>query len=190
MKQQEAPGNLELVRAFVNSLDLERQVEEFATAESLGLWLSSRGLIAAECPVTRGERELAVQVREVLRELSGGRLRDPTVLDDVARLADITLSFGLDAKPTFTPRRGGVIGAIGTILVIMATAAVDGTWVRLKVCSAEDCRWMFYDRSRNRSGTWCQMAECGNRAKVRAFRSRSSSSATAVGGEGSKPRNR
>jgi predicted RNA-binding Zn ribbon-like protein len=31
---------------------------------------------------------------------------------------------------------------------------------------------MFYDNSKNHSGTWCQMAECGNRAKVRAYRAR------------------
>jgi predicted RNA-binding Zn ribbon-like protein len=31
---------------------------------------------------------------------------------------------------------------------------------------------VFYDRSKNRSGRWCVMAECGNRAKVRAYRER------------------
>jgi predicted RNA-binding Zn ribbon-like protein len=48
----------------------------------------------------------------------------------------------------------------------------DGTWARVKACRAEDCRWAFYDFSRNRSGTWCDMAVCGNRAKVRAYRAR------------------
>jgi predicted RNA-binding Zn ribbon-like protein len=40
------------------------------------------------------------------------------------------------------------------------------------VCAAEDCRWAFYDRSRNRSRTWCSMEECGNRAKARSYRAR------------------
>jgi predicted RNA-binding Zn ribbon-like protein len=42
----------------------------------------------------------------------------------------------------------------------------------MKACDDEDCRWAFYDQSRNRSGKWCDMAECGNRHKVRRYRSR------------------
>ncbi len=178
MKKQEAPGRLELVRAFVNTRDLEHEIEEFATDESLGRWMSSRGLIDARCPVLPGERELAVQVREALRQLAEGRLHDPAVLDAAARTADVSLGFGPDARPALMPGKGGVTGAVGTILVITATAVMNGAWLRMKVCPAEGCRWMFYDHSKNRSGTWCQMAECGNRAKVRAFRSRSSAAAT------------
>ncbi|MEO6502588.1 MAG: CGNR zinc finger domain-containing protein [Jatrophihabitantaceae bacterium] len=173
---------MELVRAFVNSLDLEHGIDEFATEESLGRWLSSCGLIDVECPVAPSERDLAVRVREALRQLSEGSLRDPRALNDAARSADTTLEFGLDATPTLRSDKAGVTGAVGTILVITATAAMNGTWRRMKVCSAEDCRWMFYDHSKNRSGTWCQMAECGNRAKARAFRSRSSAHAASVSG--------
>lgn len=41
---------------------------------------------------------------------------------------------------------------------------------RLKFCDAHDCGWLFIDASRNRSRRWCDMADCGNRAKVRRFR--------------------
>src|ERR687886_170562 len=34
------------------------------------------------------------------------------------------------------------------------------------------CHWVFYDRSRNRSSTWCAMSVCGNRTKTRRYRSR------------------
>lgn len=43
---------------------------------------------------------------------------------------------------------------------------------RLKLCDAHDCGWLFIDASRNRSRRWCDMAECGNRAKARRFRER------------------
>lgn len=36
---------------------------------------------------------------------------------------------------------------------------------RLKICPT--CEWLFIDRSRNRSRTWCDMNVCGNRAKAR-----------------------
>jgi predicted RNA-binding Zn ribbon-like protein len=35
-----------------------------------------------------------------------------------------------------------------------------------------ECEWVFYDRSRNEQGHWCEMARCGNRPKNRAFRAR------------------
>jgi predicted RNA-binding Zn ribbon-like protein len=47
-----------------------------------------------------------------------------------------------------------------------------GSWSRLKVCGNSECRWVFYDRSRNQQGRWCEMAVCGNRLKNRAFRAR------------------
>jgi predicted RNA-binding Zn ribbon-like protein len=58
----------------------------------------------------------------------------------------------------------------------IAAAAVwlvhDGRWDRAKICTAGDCRWAFYDRSKNRSRHWCSMGVCGNRAKSRSFRQR------------------
>ncbi len=39
-------------------------------------------------------------------------------------------------------------------------------------CQGEDCGWLFLDTSRNRTRRWCDMADCGNLAKVRRFRRR------------------
>jgi predicted RNA-binding Zn ribbon-like protein len=63
-------------------------------------------------------------------------------------------------------------GLVASMLAIIARAQADGTWPRMKACRAEDCRWAFYDRSRNRSRAWCSMSECGNRAKARSYRAR------------------
>jgi predicted RNA-binding Zn ribbon-like protein len=43
---------------------------------------------------------------------------------------------------------------------------------RVHLCANETCRWLFVDRSRNRSRRWCDMKECGNVAKVRRYRRR------------------
>ena len=43
---------------------------------------------------------------------------------------------------------------------------------QLKVCGNESCRFLFLDRSRNRSRVWCETAVCGNRARVGRFRHR------------------
>ncbi len=43
---------------------------------------------------------------------------------------------------------------------------------RLRVCEGEGCGWFFMDTTRNRSRRWCNMAVCGNRAKVKRFYAR------------------
>jgi predicted RNA-binding Zn ribbon-like protein len=43
---------------------------------------------------------------------------------------------------------------------------------RVRQCPGEECGWLFLDISRSRRRQWCDMAECGNLAKVRRFRDR------------------
>jgi predicted RNA-binding Zn ribbon-like protein len=62
--------------------------------------------------------------------------------------------------------------ALSGLALIIYSAQRDGTWKRLKACANPECRWIFYDRSRNQQGTWCEMAVCGNRLKNREFRAR------------------
>lgn len=45
---------------------------------------------------------------------------------------------------------------------------------RLQQCDGENCGWLFLDTSKNHTRQWCDMSDCGNRAKVRRFRSKSS----------------
>ena len=41
---------------------------------------------------------------------------------------------------------------------------------RVKECADDrGCGYLFMDRSRNRSRRWCDMADCGNRAKAQRF---------------------
>lgn len=37
---------------------------------------------------------------------------------------------------------------------------------RVCECQGENCGWLFLDMSRNRSRKWCDMKDCGNRAKA------------------------
>jgi predicted RNA-binding Zn ribbon-like protein len=43
---------------------------------------------------------------------------------------------------------------------------------QLKQCGGPSCGWLFIDTTRNHSRQWCEMADCGNLAKVRRFRQR------------------
>jgi predicted RNA-binding Zn ribbon-like protein len=48
-----------------------------------------------------------------------------------------------------------------------AELLTSGEVERTRVCEAGDCSWLFVDLSKNRSRRWCDMKNCGNRAKSR-----------------------
>lgn len=48
-----------------------------------------------------------------------------------------------------------------------AELLVEGELARVKQCGNDACAWLFVDMSRNRSRRWCDMKDCGNRAKAR-----------------------
>lgn len=177
-----APGALDTIRAFVNTLhlpatELEPRLEDVDGPEKLREWLGRHGLPVPQRATARDVRN-AVEVREALRSLLRANAgQEPSreaarVLNAAAERARLSLRFAADGSSRLEPREHGVDGAIGALLAIVAGAMADGTWSRLKACRADNCRWAFYDHTRNRSGVWCDMAVCGNRAKVRAYRRR------------------
>jgi predicted RNA-binding Zn ribbon-like protein len=42
----------------------------------------------------------------------------------------------------------------------------------VRECESDTCSWLFIDKTRNHSRRWCDMGDCGNRAKARRFRER------------------
>lgn len=54
----------------------------------------------------------------------------------------------------------------------VALLQADDALTRVKACAAARCGWLFLDVSRRGNRRWCDMADCGNRAKVRRFQQR------------------
>lgn len=179
-----APGQLALIQAFVNTLDLETGHDELCNAKALRDWLVTYGLLDPVAQLGPVDLRRAVQVRETLRDLlvanhrgkGAPPARSLAALDRLAGAAPLRIRFDASGKATLQPVRGGLNGAIARLLAIVYTATVDGSWLRLKICRAERCRWAFYDASKNRSGAWCAMQVCGNRTKVRSYQQRRRSS--------------
>jgi predicted RNA-binding Zn ribbon-like protein len=178
-KLQDAPGELEQVRAFVNTFDIEEGREELPTPAALGAWLGERELLDPATKVSRADLTHARQLREALRQvLLSHTTRTPAppeasaTLESAARRGRVRLTFGDDADSVLEAEAAGVDGALGRLLAIVHAARADGTWQRLKACREHGCEWAFYDHTKNRSGTWCNMAVCGNRAKARSYRAR------------------
>src|SRR5947209_8262754 len=68
-KQQQAPGELEQVRAFVNTADLEQGEEQLGSAAELARWLVDHELASAGLRAARADLEHAVGLREALRQI-------------------------------------------------------------------------------------------------------------------------
>jgi hypothetical protein len=172
-----APGSLELVRAFLSLHD-----HELGSSDSLPpspgtieWWLVDAGLLDGDGGVSDDDLRRAGDVLEDLRALVAENMGGPHDAAAIERIDRATARAGLAprfADGDLAPSAAGVRGAIGRVLAVAFLARLDGSWERFKACASPDCRAVFYDRSKNRSGRWCVMAECGNRAKVRAFRAR------------------
>ena len=190
----QAPGTLAIVQAFVNTLDIEQGTEELDSPAALDRWLAAAGLDGAG---TRGaaaarpaDLRRAIELREALRGVLRSHVTRAQPADAVRSLgriaADVAARFdvGADGQIRLAPAGTGTSAALAGILLIAADAGTDGTWRRLKACSADDCHWAFYDRSPTRNGSWCSMQLCGSRAKSRAYRERAAASRAAVLGVG------
>jgi predicted RNA-binding Zn ribbon-like protein len=175
-----APGRLELLQRFVNTWNHDFPVEwdRIGTPATARAWLRETRLIdAADQPSSRDVLRLRT-LREAIRSLAianhaGGRLS----VDALATLraegerARIGFGFGSDGSASLeVDARSGVDGAVAMVLAILYEAQLVGTWDRMKAC--RQCEYFFYDRSKNRSATWCAMAICGNRTKNRTYRRR------------------
>lgn len=187
-----APGQLETVRAFVNTRDIDDDIEQLDTPEALVRWLAAHALLGEDTgSVSAAPADLrrAIELREALRAHLFAHHGEPLaegaaqILDDASSRARLTVRFTGPDETAVQPAAPGVDGALGRLLAIVTRAIADGTWQRLKACPADDCQWAFYDASRNRSAVWCDMRVCGNRAKVRGFRERTRGGGHAHGDE-------
>jgi predicted RNA-binding Zn ribbon-like protein len=189
-----APGDLEIVQRFVNTLDIESGTDELDSPAGLSGWLAGSGLMApagpgepvrpGDVPVSPSFLKTAVALREALRGMLSSHVPAPGAPDGAQAQAAaaelrkaagtlrIRIGVGDDGRVAPVPAGAGVVAALTRILLIVAAADAAGTWSRLKACNASDCRWVFYDRSPTRSGCWCSMRICGSRSKSRAYRRR------------------
>lgn len=178
-KQRTAPGELEHVRRFVNTHQVGHGTDLLSDTAGMAEWFATEGLAPADLRVNRADLARAIELREALREVllshNGGGTAPAEAsrtLDATARRARLRLRFEDDGTASLMPDSAGVDGALGRLLAIVHDAIAQGTWTRLKACRDHTCAWAFYDHTKNRSGTWCSMERCGNRAKARTHRER------------------
>lgn len=174
-----APGRLRLVQRFVNTVDVEHGHEDLTEPRRLKELLVELALLDARAAIGADVLLRALELREALRNLAlannGGKVASAAaaVLEEAASRGRLVVRFDRGV-PSLEPASRNADGALADLVGVVYTAIADGTWSRLKACRREVCGRLFYDRSRNRSAVWCQMAVCGNRVKTRAYRARRS----------------
>ena len=178
---KQAPEPLGLVQRFVNTRNLMRSYDLLESPEQTRKWLEESGY----GPVgSIGETELARlrELREGLRDilLSHNLGTSPKIKETSSRLTDLVgntapgIGFDSLGRPLLSSPSTGTERVVEDLLIAAVGAGYEGTWQRLKACANEECRWIFYDASKNRSGSWCVMEICGSRAKMRSYRERQS----------------
>ena len=176
--REPAPSvSLHLLQDFVNTNDVEGGDDGLGSPVLLREWLVARGLMGQSDDVTEPAWRRAIDIREGLRALGKVNNGEPLDAEQLAAMnraaAEVPVVVGVDPVDwRLRPAEPGADGFLGGILATLTHAMADGTWSRVKSCRNDTCRWLFYDHSRNRSGTWCSMAICGSRMKSRAYRSR------------------
>ncbi len=172
-----APGSLLAVQGLANTQDFEHDEELLADPDATRAWLLRSGLITESAEVGAGEHERLREFRRVVRTMLEANLHPEEADIDTAGLATFVADAGvplrlgedaaieLDAEPADSVDR-----LIAQLLGAIYSAQLRGDWERLKICAADDCRWAFYDSSKNRGGQWCRMDLCGNRVKNRRYR--------------------
>jgi predicted RNA-binding Zn ribbon-like protein len=179
------PSDLALLYDFVNSLDVRRFVEqatahdpsdELATPARLRHWLQSRGLLKRGVDVAEAEHREALRLREALRNFLAAppRARSSAAGALVASAGRFPLEVAVAADRVLglRPVAARATSGLGRVLVELVRLSDDGRLERVKTCDSDECRWVFYDRSKPSNRRWCSSERCGNREKTRIYRKR------------------
>jgi predicted RNA-binding Zn ribbon-like protein len=170
-----APGRLELLQRCVNSHNHEfpDDWDRVGTPEKARAWLREKALVGPDVAITDADVGRLRALREGIRALAianqAGRSAAAAseAIRYVSDLAALSVVVDATGRMALAPIRDGVDGAVATLLGILHEAQLNGDWSRMKAC--RQCEYAFFDRSKNRSATWCAMAICGNRTKNRAY---------------------
>jgi predicted RNA-binding Zn ribbon-like protein len=182
----------EVCLIFANTVGGNREIYEADYLNSyidLVAWSRHAGLVtdheAQHLVAEAGRRpaeadtvfERAVRLREAIyRIFSAIAAREPPAIVDLEILNE-ALSEAL-ARLQVTPTGSrfawtwrteaeALDGMLGPIVRSAAELLMSEKLDRVTECAGDACNWLFIDTSKNHSRRWCDMRDCGNRAKAK-----------------------
>jgi len=178
------PEELALLYDFVNTLDCRRYVEqgvahtggdEFETPGQMESWMRRRRLLPPGKRIDGHDYRRALELRAALRSFLQLSPEDRQQDSEIARKLTIvskefplTLVVADNGSVTLQAAPGS--SALGSVLAEMYGLAKTDRLARLKTCASDECRWVFFDRSKPANRHWCSSNLCGNRQKTRTYR--------------------
>lgn len=157
---------LDVANSVVLRFDAERRIDRYADPVALEDFADAAMRFSAEKdvfgplePVTPDNGPAFLVLREAIdrhfRAAVLGTASSALLADLLDAVSDVTRRHPLAAART-------ALDAATAHSALMLVTFREPQ--RLKICP--NCQWLFLDRSRNRSRTWCDMTVCGNRVKA------------------------
>ena len=187
-KKFKVPDALANLYDFANTLDVRHfthhgvphpQDDELKGARELSAWISQRGLLFTGAKVTAAMLETALELRAHVRgylqcdPVERSKDRDATrSLNRVLKLFPLVAEAKSDGGMVLGAVRADALAGLSSVVAEFYDGSRNGTLDRLKMCASEECRRVFFDRSKPSTRRWCMSSLCGNRMKTRSYRER------------------
>jgi predicted RNA-binding Zn ribbon-like protein len=184
----QVPDELANLYDFANSLDVRHfthhgvqheQGDELTGPRQLEAWMSERGLLSARAKITSAMFDAALELRTGVRaylqcDPAERRSNKNAVqaLDTAMRLFPLVAEARGDRGMVLRGARDDALAGLSVVVAELYDGSVRGILDRLKTCAAEECRRVFFDRSKPATRRWCMSTLCGNRMKTRSYRER------------------
>jgi predicted RNA-binding Zn ribbon-like protein len=184
----QVPDELANLYDFANSLDVRHfthhgvqheQGDQLTGPRQLADWMSQHGLLFTSARITSAMFDTALQLRTSVRAYL---LCDPVerrsnktavgALDAAMRLFPLVAEARGDGRMVLRGSRSDALAGLSVVVAELYDGSLRGTLDRLKTCAAEECRRVFFDRSKPATRRWCMSTLCGNRMKTRTYRER------------------
>jgi predicted RNA-binding Zn ribbon-like protein len=182
------PDELAHLYDFANTLDLRHFThhgvahvpgDAFTGTRELGAWMSARGLLRPGDKITPAMLQTALALRSGVRAYlecdAAERRSNKDVLRSLNRAIGpfhLVVEARDGGSMKLRPARDDALAGLSAIVAELHNGAASGSLDRLKTCAAEECRRVFFDRSKPASRRWCVSTLCGNRIKTRTYRAR------------------
>ena len=187
-KKFNVPDELANLYDFANTLDVRHfthygvphpQGDELTNARELAAWMSQRGLSPAGARVTPAMLATAIELRTLVRDYlqcdpleRSGNKDAVRALNKTLKLFPLVVAAGDYRGMVLRTAREDALAGLSPIVAELYDGSRNGTLDRLKMCASEECRRVFFDRSKPSTRRWCMSSLCGNRMKTRSYRER------------------
>ncbi|MBA2397899.1 MAG: CGNR zinc finger domain-containing protein [Bradyrhizobium sp.] len=182
------PDELANLYDFANTLDvrhfthhgvLHPQGDELTQTRELAAWMAQRGLSLTGAKVTPAMLVAAIELRTLIRDylqcdpLERSRNKDAVrALNKTLKFFPLVVTAANDGSMVLRSAREDALAGLSPIVAELYDGSGNGTLDRLKMCASDECRRVFFDRSKPSTRRWCMSSLCGNRMKTRSYRDR------------------